>query len=61
MCAVFTCEVLDEDQSGICVEFDVVGAAMVALVCSSTACGSSGGVLAVGHGVVVFVGIIREV
>jgi hypothetical protein len=38
-----------------------VGAATVALVGSSVACGSSGGVLIVGHCVVVFVGIIEEV
>ncbi len=61
MCAAFTCEVLGEGQSGICVEFDVVGAAAVALVGSSTACSSSGGVLIVGHVVVVFVGIIKDV
>ena len=61
MCAAFTCEVLGEGQSGICFEFDVVGAAAVSLVGSSTACGGSGGVLIVGHCVVVFVGIIKEV
>ena len=63
MCAAFTCEVLGEGQSGICVEIDVVGAAAVSLVGSSTACGGSGGggVLIVGQCVVVFVGIIKEV
>jgi hypothetical protein len=38
-----------------------VGAATLALVGSSAACDSSGGVLIVGHCVVVFVGIIKEV
>ena len=61
MGTAFACTVLSEGQSEICVEFDVVGSAAVALVGSSTACGSGGGVLVVGHCEVVFVGIIKEV
>ena len=52
-----SCEVLGEGQSGVCVEFDVVGAAAVALVCSSVPCGRSGWASVVGHFVVVSVGI----
>ena len=39
MGAAFACKVLGEGQSGTRVELDVVGAAAVALVGSSTACG----------------------
>ena len=60
MGAAFACEVSGESQSGICVEFYVVGATAVALVGSSAACGRSGRVLIVGHFVVVLVGIIKE-
>ncbi len=58
--AAFSCEVLGEGQSGICVEFDVVGAAAVALVGSSAACGRSGRVLIVGHCVYVLFDIIKK-
>ena len=61
MGAAFACEVLGEGQSGICVEFDIVGAAAVALVGSSVACGRSGRVLVVNHFVVVLVGNIKKV
>jgi len=58
--AAFACEVLGEGQSGICVKFDIVGAAAVALLGSSAACGRCGRVLVVGHFVVVLVGIIKK-
>ena len=61
MDAALVCEVLSEGQSGICVEFNVVGAAAVALIGSSAACGRSGRVLIVGHCVIVLVGIIKKV
>ena len=59
--AAFSCEVLGEGQSGVRVKFDVMGAAAVALVCSSAPLGRSGWVLIVGHFVVVRVGIIKSV
>jgi hypothetical protein len=57
--AAFACVMLGEGQSGICVEFDGVGAAAVALVGSSAACGRGGRVLIVGHFVYVLVDIIK--
>ena len=54
-------KVFSECQSGVCVEFDVVGAAAVALIGSSATCGRSGRVLIVGHFVVVLVGTIKNV
>jgi len=33
--AALSCEVLGEGKMGVCVEFDVVGAAAIALICSS--------------------------
>ena len=60
MGAAFACKVLREGQSGICVEFDVVSVAAVALAGSSAACGRSGRVLVVGQIDIVFVGIIKK-
>ena len=57
--AAFACELLSESHSGICVEIDVLGAAAVALVGSSAACGRGGRVLIVGHFVYVLVDIIK--
>ena len=54
-------EVLGEGQSGIFVKLDIVGAAAVALVGSSAACGRGGLVVVVGHFVVVLVGSIKDV
>ena len=59
--AALSCKVLGEGQSGICAEFDIVGAAVVSLVGSSAPCGRSGLVLIVDHFVVLLVGIIRNV
>ena len=56
--AAFACEVLGENQTGICVEFDIVCAAAVALVGSSATCGRSDLVLGVGHFVVMLIGIL---
>ena len=58
--AALACEVLSEGQSGICVEFDVAGAAAVALLGSPAACGRSGRVLIVGYFVAVLVSIIKK-
>ena len=33
--AALSCEVLGEGQSGVCLKFEAVGTAVVALVCSS--------------------------
>ena len=61
MGVALSCKVLDEGQLGVCVEFDVVGAAAVALVGSSAPCGRSGRKLIVDHFVVLLVGIIRNI
>ena len=58
--AALSCKALGEGQSGVCVEFDVVGAAAVALIGSSASCGRSGRVLIVGHFIVSLVGMIRN-
>jgi len=59
--AALSCEVLGEGHAGVCVKFDVVGAAAVVLVCSSAPLDRSDWVLIVGHFVVVRVGIIKSV